>query len=107
MRSRYALEQIRQQHEAISFRQQHQQLGQHGKELRLSGQLCHGAAFARRGHGGIQERLLEIRVRRDERDKVGELGLDLREIDVLLERDLDEGAGVAGGCGSCVTFEKF
>ena len=92
-------EQIRHQHQAIAIGEQRQQLRDDRRELRLRQQVGDGGALARHRHGRVEQDFFEQRVLREEIGELRQLALDLLEIRLLLDGDVEEGAGVADGGG--------
>ena len=65
----------------------------------LREQVGDGGALARHRHRRVQEHLLEQRVLLEEIGELRQVVLDLLEIRLLLDGDVEEGAGVADGGG--------
>ena len=94
-----AVEQIRQEHEAIALGEQHQQLAEDGRESGALDELGHGRALPRGGHGRVQQHLFERRVLPEKVDEGGKMVVHDLKVDLLCDGDVEERAGVAIGGG--------
>ena len=84
----------------VALGEQRQQLAYDIQQCGLTRNLGDRRVLARRGHGGIQQHFLQRLVLFEQVDDRDELGFDLRQIDVLFERDIEQGPGVSIGGGS-------
>src|SRR5262249_58800862 len=66
---------------------------------RLGGERGDRRLLPRHRHRRVQQHLLEHRLRVDQCGEAGEVLLDGLEVGALLDADVEEGAGVAGGRG--------
>ena len=93
-------QQIRQQHEAIALGEQREQLRQDRRELRAAPSRSATAARLRgTGTAGFSSTFSSGGCCVNRSANCGELALDLREVGLLLDGDVEEGAGVADGGG--------